>query len=205
MEILAVIADGQEAKAGILAYGPEGRIAAPGRTWGITKEFNMRRGVLIAFTAALAIWLMGCQQAPPVAAKPDLKAEEAKIMEADAAWLKAYQARDAAGAASFFAEDGTSYPSGRPKATGREAIQKSIEQFLQSAVTPSWTTTKLVVSQAADIAYSVGTYEDTLKDAKGKPVKEIGKFVTVWKKQPDGSWKVQEDSPSPDGPVKPVK
>ena len=85
--ILAVIADGQEAKTGILAYGPEGRMTAPSRAWGITKEFNMRRGVLIAFTAALAIWLIGCQQAPPVAAKPDLKAEEAKIMEADAAWL----------------------------------------------------------------------------------------------------------------------
>ena len=97
----------------------------------------MKQRVWLALTAALATWLMGCQQSPPVAAKPDLKAEEAKILQTDAAWLRAYQARDAAGAASFFAEDGTSYPADRPKATGREAIQKSKEQFLQSAVTPS--------------------------------------------------------------------
>ena len=166
----------------------------------------MKRKVLIAFTTALAIWLMGCQQAPPVAAKPDLKAEEAKILEADAMWLKAFQARDAAGVASCFAEDGTTHPAGRPRATGREAVRKSIQEFFQSPVTASsWTTTKVVVSQAADIAYSVGTYEDTLKDAKGKPAKEIGKFVTVWKKQPDGSWKAVEDIGNPDGPATPVK
>jgi hypothetical protein len=33
-EILDIIADGQEAKTGILAYGPEGRITALSRAWG---------------------------------------------------------------------------------------------------------------------------------------------------------------------------
>jgi ketosteroid isomerase-like protein len=39
----------------------------------------------------------------------------------------------------------------------------------------------------------VGTYQQTLNDAKGKPVTDRGKYLTVWKKQPDGKWKAVAD------------
>jgi ketosteroid isomerase-like protein len=39
----------------------------------------------------------------------------------------------------------------------------------------------------------MGTYQGTMNDAKGKPITDRGKYVTVWKKQADGNWKVVVD------------
>jgi uncharacterized protein (TIGR02246 family) len=158
-----------------------------------------------ALAVCLALIAAGCQQAPPPSPKPDLKAEAAKIKELDDAWLKAFQAKDAAAHASFFAEDGSSYTSGRPKAVGREAIRKQAEEVFKSEVSSSWETPTIVVSEAGDLAYALGTWESVIQDAKGKRAKEVGKFLTVWKKQPDGNWKVLADSGSPDGPPTPLR
>jgi uncharacterized protein (TIGR02246 family) len=165
----------------------------------------MRKQLMSAMALSLALISIGCQQAPPPAPKPDLKAEAAKIMEIDTAWMKDYQARNAARCASYYAEDASWYVTGHPKATGREAIQKLAQVLFETEIGGAWTTTKLVVSEAADFAYQVGAWDSIDKAAKGKSTKTIGKFVTVWKKQPDGSWKVQEDIGNPDGPPTPVK
>lgn len=165
----------------------------------------MRKQSCLALAMWLALIAVGCQQAPPPAPKPDLKAEAAKIRALDDAWLKTFQAKDAAGHASFFAEDGSWYSSGRPKAAGREAIRKQAEDVFKSEVSSSWQTPTIVVSEAGDLAYAEGTWESVIQDAKGKRAKEVGKFLTVWKKQPDGNWKVLTDSGSPDGPPTPVK
>ena len=60
--------------------------------------------------------------------------------------------------------------------------------------------TKVEVARAGDLGYSIGAYELTLNDAKGKPVKDRGKYATVWKKQADGSWKAVVDMFSSDLP-----
>ena len=39
--------------------------------------------------------------------------------------------------------------------------------------------------------------------AMGNPVTTVGKYLTVWKKQADGSWKVAVDAPSEDAPPAP--
>ena len=165
----------------------------------------MKRQFVAVAALAVAFLTCGCQQAPAPAPKPDLKAEAAKIQQADAEYMKAYQARDEMRYASFYAEDGSWYLTGHPKATGREAIQKLAPVLWKTETSSSWTTTKLEVSEAADLAYQTGTWEATEKDQKGQSTKTIGKFVTVWAKQRDGSWKVQEDCSNPDGPPMPVK
>ncbi|MBI4893572.1 MAG: DUF4440 domain-containing protein [Acidobacteria bacterium] len=165
----------------------------------------MKKRVVCAFAAGLALMLIGCQQAPPPAPKPDLKAEAAKIMEADAAWMKAAQEKDAAKIASFYAEDGTSHSAGRPAATGRMAIQKLVEEVSKAQVSLSWKTANVVVAEAGDIAYQTGSWESVEKDAKGKPMQSAGKFLTVWARQADGSWKVKEDMGNAEAPPAPVK
>lgn len=44
-----------------------------------------------------------------------------------------------------------------------------------------------------DLAYETGTFEESFKDGKGKPVKLMGKYVVVWKKQPTGQGKAIAD------------
>jgi len=46
---------------------------------------------------------------------------------------------------------------------------------------------------ACDLAVEFGTFAMTLNDKKGKPITENEKYVTTWKKQADGKWKVIAD------------
>ncbi len=45
------------------------------------------------------------------------------------------------------------------------------------------------VSASGDMAYNYGPYKYTGTDAKGNTRVGYGYFITVWKKQPDNSWK----------------
>jgi ketosteroid isomerase-like protein len=65
----------------------------------------------------------------------------------------------------------------------------------------SWQPTKAEASRGGDLAYTVGTYQFTLNNAKGKPVTDRGKYMTVWKKQPDGKWKAVADTNNSDLPA----
>jgi ketosteroid isomerase-like protein/quercetin dioxygenase-like cupin family protein len=105
---------------------------------------------------------------------------------------------------SYFAPDGSFYPPGMPVAAGSTAI---MDTFMKISATHGfavqWTPTKAEVGAAGDVGYTVGTY-----DASMNGTREKGKYVTVWKKQPDGTWKVVEDIFNADAagppPSKPV-
>jgi len=59
--------------------------------------------------------------------------------------------------------------------------------LLGPGVSVSWQVSEVEVSRSGDLAYLMGFYLVTLKDPQGKPVKDHGKLVDVWKKQVDGN------------------
>jgi len=65
----------------------------------------------------------------------------------------------------------------------------------------SWKATKVEVAKSGDLACVSGTYDETMTDASGKSLKDHGKYVEVWKKQADGTWKVVADIWNSDLPV----
>jgi ketosteroid isomerase-like protein/quercetin dioxygenase-like cupin family protein len=90
---------------------------------------------------------------------------------------------------SYFAADATAYPQGMPMVTGADAIRKTFgEMSAAPGFSLMWTPTKADVSASGDIGYTAGAYEMTMG---GGP--EKGKYVTVWKKQSGGDWKVTDD------------
>jgi ketosteroid isomerase-like protein len=60
-------------------------------------------------------------------------------------------------------------------------------------VSLTFESTKVTVAQAGDMAWDVGTYQLTTKDKPAKTSTEAGKYLEVWQKQVDGSWKVAVD------------
>ena len=61
-----------------------------------------------------------------------------------------------------------------------------MEAFSQVAGSPlSWEPLRAEIAASQDLGYTFGRY--ALRD--GETVKAYGVYVTVWKKQPDGSWK----------------
>jgi len=58
------------------------------------------------------------------------------------------------------------------------------------------------VSKSGELAYTVGTYSLTMSSPiDKKPVTDRGKYLTVFKKQPDGNWKVVADMANSDLPL----
>jgi ketosteroid isomerase-like protein len=50
------------------------------------------------------------------------------------------------------------------------------------------------------MGFTWGHYQGMSKDAQGSTAKTTGRYMTVWKKQPGGSWKVALDA-SNEGPA----
>jgi ketosteroid isomerase-like protein len=64
----------------------------------------------------------------------------------------------------------------------------------------TWEPTKAEFLGEGDVGFAVGRYELHYNGADGKPQIEKGSYLTTWKKQKDGSWKVVSDIGSPDPP-----
>jgi ketosteroid isomerase-like protein len=62
------------------------------------------------------------------------------------------------------------------------------------------TTDDLILN--GDIAVESGSYEMTLQPKGGKQFVDKGKYLTVWKRQTDGSWKIVRDINNTNLPAK---
>ncbi len=144
-----------------------------------------RIGVLLLPVVLLVMF--GC--APQV----DVAAGQAAIEQATRDWLAATNKPGEEGAdgyASFFTEDAVSLPPNAERIDGRDAVRARALTFTAAEdFSITWETTRVEVSAAGDLAYSTGTFEVSFKVAEGNAVSDKGKFVDIWKKQTDGSWK----------------
>jgi len=121
------------------------------------------------------------------------------IRAADAAWLKVYSAKDLEKSVAFCDEQGSMLAPNAPIATGKAAIAKMIAgDFAFGDLV--WHADKAGVSRSGDLGYTSGTYKFSFKDPSGRPAVDNGKYLTVWKKQADGSWKVLFDAFNTDLP-----
>ena len=148
------------------------------------------------------------QESPvPTAGSQDARIlDEQSIRAADAAWLKAVQAKDVDRIVSFYADDASEFPIAEPIATGKHAIRENWVHMLGiPGLSLSWQITKVEVSQSGDLAYVQSTYEASFENPQsGKPAIEKGKAVTVWNKQGD-TWKAVADISNTDAPPPPHK
>jgi ketosteroid isomerase-like protein/mannose-6-phosphate isomerase-like protein (cupin superfamily) len=146
----------------------------------------MRRFLFVpAVAAGLSI---GCAQS----ANPEQG--RASLTAIDREWSQTVKDPDKF--VSYYATDASLYMPGTPILKGQDAIKKA---YVQLSSTPGfslqWAANKADIGSSGDIGYTAGTYQ------MGE---EKGKYITVWKKQTDGSWKVTEDILNSDAPPAPA-
>lgn len=123
--------------------------------------------------------------------------DEADIRAIDVAWARAVASKDADQTSSVYAENGTLLAPGAPIASGQEAIRKTWAALMGSpGFALSFAPTKIEISKSGDSAYEIGDYQLTMKGKDGKPQTVKAKYVVVWGKQADGSWKALVDAPT---------
>ena len=149
--------------------------------------------VCVVFLAA------GCQEKAPVDTRPQ---DERAIRAADAAALQAAQAKDVERAVANFAAGASWLPPNAPTVTGKDAIRAAWSRLMASpGFDIEWQIDKVEVARAGDLAYTLYTYQLTTQGPDGRNATDRGKDMAVWKKQPDGSWKIVSDAFNSDLPV----
>ena len=100
---------------------------------------------------------------------------------------------------AFFADDGINFQP-HPTKT-REAFLKRPAPATRPPVTLNWEPIFADVSSAGDLGYTTGPYRLINESPEHKPTRH-GYYFSIWKRQPDGAWKVVLDlgiqTPAPD-------
>jgi ketosteroid isomerase-like protein/quercetin dioxygenase-like cupin family protein len=145
----------------------------------------MRRHICVLMLALSAV---GCERSV------NLEQERNAVLARDREW--AQSTKDPNKFMSFMAQDATVYAPGEPAQKGAATIRTKFEEMSRApGFSLTWTPDKADVAKSGDIAYTTGSYEVTMAGGAEK-----GKYVAVWKKQSDGSWKVTDDIFNPDAP-----
>jgi len=151
----------------------------------------MKQSVAVFCTAAMVAILIGCSE-PVANTDADVKA----VKDNEVQWNKDYEAKDAAKLVAHYTDDGVLMVVGGPASKGKAAIQKALtEMVADPALSLKFQADRVEVSKSGDMAYTQGTYTLTVTDpATKKPINDKGSYVTLYKKQADGSWKAVQDA-----------
>lgn len=100
---------------------------------------------------------------------------------------------------SWFAEDGVSLADKQPPVMGRAAIAAQA-QWDPKEYQLTWLADGAQMGPSNDMGFTWGHYEGVSKDQHGEVVKTSGRYMTIWKKQANGEWKVAMDASAEEPP-----
>ena len=122
------------------------------------------------------------------------------IYRLDADFMKAANARNAAALVkAFYAPDAVLMPPNHGAVEGREKIAGFLQGLIDSGLTSIKLDTTTVAS-AGDLAYGRGRYTLELSPPGGTPLQDVGKYIVVYRRQANGSWRAVSDIFNSDSP-----
>ena len=160
----------------------------------------MNKLVPLMLATAAAFAVTGCTK------KAEAAVDTAKIADSikaeEAGWQKAYADKDLNVLAGEYVDDEAIANPGERLATTDIDRRKSLQSLLTDPnLKLTFASDRVTVASAGDMATSRGHYTITMTDkASGKPVTSDGTYLTVYKKQADGSFNAVEDVTVP-GPA----
>ena len=160
----------------------------------------MKRQYIAGFAVGLMILLSGCSDTP--APPADTSAADLKALrDGEVTWNSDWASKDGGKILGHYASDASLMISDSPLVKGTDGIRTALAAMLADKnLSLTFTTSSADVSK--DIGYTQGTYTMTMTNPKTKkPVTEKGKYVTVYKRQTDGSWKAVADIANADAPA----
>jgi len=137
--------------------------------------------------------------APNPLSDTTVKPGKVLLFDLEARFAKDVAARGGAAFADWFAGDAVSLSNGAAPNIGKVAIAKSAN-WSPKDYQLTWTPTDAMMGPSGDMGYTWGHFEGHSKDANGDPIITSGRYITMWRKEPDGSWKVVLDAGSNEPP-----
>ena len=164
----------------------------------------MKSPVSLALLFLLALCILAsAPQAPPPPAQhlPKLSEGETALREMEGKLAAAVAAKDRKAFAALWAEDAAIFPPGSPVVVGLEGILAEWDPILSKPdVSLTWSPDRVELAGSGDLGYTYGKYRWNGKGLDGEPMVRNGKYVTIWRKERDGKWRVVVDLGTPSDP-----
>ncbi len=164
--------------------------------------------VLPVVAVLLSVALLGTSCQPRIAALSDEDVAAIRSC-AEQEVVQATLAKDWNRFAAGFTKDAVRMPPNEPLHRGRTVIREWAEANWGPITYTEFTMKVQDVDGRGDLAYAWGPYSATVEvPGLAEPVKDIGKYLVILRKQEDGRWLVSvamfnSDSPSPGPPEAP--
>jgi len=98
---------------------------------------------------------------------------------------------------AYYAPDARLLPPNAPPAIGRAAIRDVLTGMLTGG-RMEISMQNAIRQASGELAYHTGRYELTIRPASGEPIRDQGKYLEVFRRQPDGRWQCVADMFSSD-------
>lgn len=145
----------------------------------------------VGFFICLTLVLGACNPNENSTKKIDLLAEQNLLLETDKDFSQlSVQKGMKAAFIEYIDSNGVLLRPGKIPIIGAHAIDYLI-QINDTSYSMNWEPQKAVVSESADLGYTYGLYAVHPNE---KDTIMYGTYVSIWKKQKDGSWKFVLDS-----------
>jgi|SRR5580698_5811058 ketosteroid isomerase-like protein len=153
-------------------------------------------GICFSAIAACAQLQLGTQPPPQPAAQltdPGYDASIQPLLEADRQF--AVETKSGGGKAfmSWFADDAVTLSNGKPVVQGKQAIARGSDWDAKEYQL-LWSPDGARIGPSRDMGVTWGKYEGHSRDHQGNPLVTAGRYITVWKKDTAGTWKVVLDA-----------
>jgi ketosteroid isomerase-like protein len=155
-----------------------------------------KRTAVLAIAMALGLGLTTGCQGPPGVREGDYTA----IRRGSEMYAQFFRAHDWRGLAGMYTDDAIYLPSNEPAIQGRAAILAWMEKWPAYS---NYQQKTLEIDGNGDMIYERGVYTVIVTYPGAEPFEEKGKYVSIWRKQPDGSWKIWRDLENSDLPLPP--
>lgn len=116
----------------------------------------------------------------------------AAIEAANTKFSEAFARGDAEALAALYTPDAIVFPPDSEMIRGNGAIGEFWKAQRDGGVTSAALTTT-DVGRSGDVAYEAGNVSLTIQSAGAEPTTAMAKYVVVWTRQADGSWKLHRD------------
>ena len=157
----------------------------------------MKKKILLQLIT-LALMVTACQAPAPEVVQlsdEDVEAIEGIIQQ----YVQAMLTKDLNAWTGLWTEDAVMMPPNSPALEGREAI---IQDWMAGPAPTEFVLDVLDIDGAGDVAYVRGTYSITTTVAGvPEPVRDEGKYLSIFKKQPDATWLFSVDTWNSDLPL----
>ena len=142
--------------------------------------------------------LPGVSEAPAEAgpnplADPSMTSGKVELLALEARFARDVAERGGAGFAAWFADDGVVLSNAQPPVTGKVAIERA-SRWLPADYQLTWSPTDALMGPSGDMGYTWGHFAGHSRDAHGHERVLSGRYMTVWRKDKDGNWRVVLDA-----------